>query len=965
MQSRLAAGILTLQSDFCRYYPGILNIMFRQIQDGGVTQKSKALRNIESFLNKDAQAIPENLVKNVTNLLHDSSPLVRADAVSLVSRCLDANPAMERLCLHGVMSLTTDPSNGPKKKAITLLKKIYLNSKSLDHKLGIVASLLPASQDHEKSIAEMARQALEEVWLKVLNANGISDENRLKLKRAERVSLLVQTVRRAQGSPKYLEAFEKFFSSALTSTSPAASVNFRISQEIVADLFEGFVNPETIFAGCTQANVLRPLSIFAKLNPLLFSRDQIKHLEVFFKNVKTTDDVELVGFAAMLYRFVLPQFSNLEQRFVENVWKEMSGNLSKLAQSAFTGNISGKNALVDVVRCLWIMRSFAEKGVAKLLQAVASTLVQAQLLVSLAKDATAQAEQKKKIGSYLILLGTFGKVYDLKEIAAHFHASVSAMAKKFVDDKRITCTEDQVKVLLKPVGPDPSLTLLEVVRPFTKQSWDLTIREIAYCSLGEICQGSPGLFQRTDVETTFKVVFKNDITTLKQIALTQFHDFFVRAERRSDNEPTSSAENATNGTERLGITFQAGDGQVTTNYLARKFLHDVVDIALKNDNDLALMATSIITSISRQGLVHPKECGPALIALGSSSNTQIAQVAAIEHKEIHTKHESMFEKEYMAAFKIAFDYQQEVFHDFHGMVAPPACKPKMLHVFNVMKNGSRKTLKRFIDNLSKLMDFELPKIEESFASLNALLFARFCLENLALFDVPKLEDVAIITNTLENTVLKHTGPGVGVAIDTEVPKKATPASQLQSLPGGHDLDVNLLPMQVSMEAGKTISDARLLQISRACVILQMMWETRGFIRRAYNLHNLLGRIPHKDYQKPASRNNLINGKDLWERFELLCNSLGDRDGMIKHCHDFAELLDVDKDAQFGEEEEDGAEGYVTPDEADEPGVPSSGKGRKRKSSAPLSNTPKKVRGRSSGAKSKKQNSKTPDIDGWE
>jgi cohesin loading factor subunit SCC2 len=43
-------------------------------------------------------------------------------------------------------------------------------------------------------------------------------------------------------------------------------------------------------------------------------------------------------------------------------------------------------------------------------------------------------------------------------------------------------------------------------------------------------------------------------------------------------------------------------------------------------------------------------------------------------------------------------------------------------------------------------------------------------------------------------------------------------------------------------------------------------------------------------------------------------------------------------------------------------VPTSGRGRKRKSNVSLGNTPKKVRGRPAGMKNKKRNSKTPDFD---
>ncbi len=282
----------------------------------------------------------------------------------------------------------------------------------------------------------------------------------------------------------------------------------------------------------------------------------------------------------------------------------------------------------------------------------------------------------------------------------------------------------------------------------------------------------------------------------------------------------------------------------------------------------------------------------------------------------------------------------------------------------MLKGGSRKILKKFIENVCKSINFDLPKLEGSQAGSYALLFARFCLENLALFDVSKLEDVALITNALENIVLKHTGPSVGVAIETEMPIKVMTDPQLsQQLQG--EIGASASPAE---DHKVRITDARLLQITRACVILQMMWETRCFVRRAYNLHNLNGGVLHKDYQKPAVRNNLISGKELWEHFDILYNSFDSRKAMMKRCYEFAELLEVDKDARIGDDEQgDDPAGYVTPDEAEDEGAsaPTSGRGRKRKSSVTVGNTPKKPRGRLNGSKPKKRNSKTPDLDGWD
>jgi cohesin loading factor subunit SCC2 len=530
-------------------------------------------------------------------------------------------------------------------------------------------------------------------------------------------------------------------------------------------------------------------------------------------------------------------------------------------------------------------------------------------------------------------------------------------------------TADQLKRLLEWNGNSVSAFLLEGVRPFTMQSWDMSIREQALRSVGEISQQSPKMIIRADVEKAFKLVFINqDNQDLKRAVLIQFRDFFASAERRSETgAEIAVGQGAVAGAARLDTSFAASDNDSATLHLAQKFLSDIVGIALGKTDDLALLATNIIISISRQGLVHPKEVGPALIALETSPVPHISQKAFLEHQKIHLQHETMFEKEYMTAVAQAYAYQRDVCDDSHGLTNI-AFKPKMHLLFNVLKMGGRKTLKKFLTNICKQIDFELPKLDCTGAVPDVVLFTRFCLENLGLFDYAKVDEIVQLTSSLEGIVLKHTGPAVALAIETEMPQHIPHPVQQPQEPGVDDASV----LNVTLEdlPPAQFPEARLRQLTVACMILQMMWETRSFIKRIYNMQ---GKITAKDFQKPATRMNFVSGKELWDRMSNIMTSLDSRDNMIKQCRDFAELLEVDREAKFDDEEDasdqlaKAAAGYETPDEeanGSGPAAPTSGRGRKRKGSVVGGSTPKKAKGRSKKTQSRK-GSKTPDRDDWD
>jgi cohesin loading factor subunit SCC2 len=512
------------------------------------------------------------------------------------------------------------------------------------------------------------------------------------------------------------------------------------------------------------------------------------------------------------------------------------------------------------------------------------------------------------------------------------------------------------------------------------QIWDMSIRVQALQSLGDICQESPKHFERAEIEKIFKLIFINeDNDQLRRVALGAFNEYFTFAERRSETgAEIAVGKGAATGAERLGTSFVANEDDSATIKIASKFLESFVETALSNDNDLTMLATNIIASISRQGLLHPRFCAVALVVLGTSSNERIAQLAYTEHKRLHEKQESYVEKEYKPAVRRAFRYQTDIFGDSHGM-RESTYSPKLARLFEALKFGKKVTFKKFVANMCQMVDFNPAKLDTSGEVPEPVLFARFCLENLALLDFPHLEELAVCLNALEAIVFKDTGPAVALSIETEMPKQNLATEQRpgqdmlqQQLEATAGVDASFpsyitQPSTASQLTPPTINDARLRQITVACMILQMVWETRAFIRRCYNLHKFQGRIPKKEYAKPAQRNNFVSGKELWERLTPIVGALDSRETMVKACYDFAEVLEVDREAQVGEDEDETglAAGYETPtEETNAAGMPfpTSGRGRKRKSNVSLGNTPKKARGRPASTKNKKRNSRTPDGD---
>jgi cohesin loading factor subunit SCC2 len=969
VQSKIAAGIVTLQNPICKFLTYIVTKMLEKMQDKHSSKlRSRGMTGLEQLIQKDPRVITRENVKYMAACFADVSPMVRESTLSLVATCLEHQPTLLPDFFGYILQLANDPSNGPKKKAIKLLREIYNGPSSMEQKLHIIISLLPASQDAEKAISELARNVLEEIMLST-KSTAKADDSKLKLDRTKRAKLIIDTTQIIHGDPKQLEAFEKFFIYVLSGEAKADDTNIHVCKDLVADMIDEVISPRSGSDTVAQARTMTALSIFAKVRPTLFTIDQIQLLKLYIKVVVTADDLLLVQPTVVIFRHVFPILDSLQATFAEEVRASLISNVPKLAQWAIARTKS-RDTLVDVAHCLWTISPMADQGIQRLLATITSVLCQLRPLTLCTQQEAGQ--NRVKIESYLIILGIFGQVCSLDQYAQEFlqrlRLQASQLAKKLAQPKDLDS-------FLKATSA-PSLLLLETVRPFTTQGWEMDVRVQALRSVGGICQGSPSLFMRAEIEKIYKLVFVNsDNDELRRVALDAFRGYFTFAERRSETgAEIAVGKGAVTGNARLETSFVANENDTATLHIAQKFLQNFVQNALENNNDLAVSATRIIASISRQGLVHPKECGAALVALSTSSNEIIAQTASTEHKRIHEKQESYLEKEYMQAVTMAFHYQVKVFGDSHGM-RETNYSAKLGRLFEALKSGKKATFKKFVGNICKKIDFNFPKLDVSGDMPDSVLLARFCLENLALLDFALLEEVAICLNALEAIVLKNTGSTVALAIESEMPKQwlkvkpphddSQPPPQLY-----HQMGVTTevqAPVQVpeSRLWPLKISDARLRHITVACMILKMIWETRTFIRRCYSLQKLRGSVPQKDYAKPTQRNNFVSGKELWDTLTPTMDALNDRESMIKTCYEFADILNVDSEVQV-DEDEDGDElgaGYETPTEGDTSmPVPTSGRGRKRKSNMSLSNTPKKARGRPTSTKNKKRTSRTPDFD---
>ena len=891
-----------------------------------ITVRTRSLKSVTQMLEKDPSLFDRtSLVNNlILKCAADQSSMVRDNALALVGKCIMLKQTLDPELLKSVLACTHDSTVGIRKRALKFLKDIYQRDfykdmkASKDLKIVLSENLLERVEDSDDGTAELACHILEDVWLSTFwsaaNVDGNSVQGRVSLK--DHVSLIIQTTQRNDKVSLWLDSFLRY---SMSEKSKHLEANLKVNKAFVAANFEGMIDPVELPGNHPQRHILQTLTVFARANPKLFTQQQLEYLQPYISNLTTTDDLNLFRRVVMILRCVLPTLPTIQKDFLSKVQADLLKNVSKLA----------KTELNEVAACLWTIN-----GVLKNIEKLVG--VEINVLKGLRKVEGVDFSQISDQEQNLALKQELTKAQRLIHLAGHFghHCDFETQVERFGKD------------LPWLSGDQVSAKIVSAIKPFVNKGNPLALRLVGLESIGIVCQAWPQNFTQSGIVDIFQGILCEDHRDLQKITLLCFRDFFVSQDDRSNFNASMEAQGSLEN-KRLVNSVTVSDTDGAAALIAQNFIQPVLRIAKTSQDDYALAATEVIASIARQGLIHPKECGPTLVALGTSTNPRIADVAFQQYQTLHLQHESMFEREYMRAIHDAFLYQRNLVKDGTGFTRP-LFRAKLHSMYEVIKTSKSKAQVKFLSNYCAKIDFDLAKLDISREIPDHLEYTRFLIENLAFFDYARMEDLLHVLARTEK-IVGATGAGIAHAINTEVFGLILNSEIGPSLASSSEWDTGSI----------NLDPKRLKKLTTASMILSMLWQARTFIRRLYGINGRENRRegrgrPSKDLNRAPPKNSSITGEKVVENIARICHALDTQELSLQQCREFTELLAIDNEVKIAaDDEEEDPERPQTPsveDDEDSVVIHASGgsKVSKRKGSASQNGTPlRKKRGRPS------------------
>jgi cohesin loading factor subunit SCC2 len=550
---------LLLHRPISRYYDRILSIILGALDHSKVNLRSKALKLVSSLLDEDEDIFSVASVQmSLSNGLVDSSPLVRDAAVEVVGKYLIKHPQNDNELYLILCDRSNDTGTAVRKRVMKIFKEIYDTAPEQEVQVQILDKLLRRMDDEEESVGDLALQSLSDIVFKT--APPLTSMESKQLHRNQILllcDLLYRVYDKSEGQANLLK---KFFSKLLN----PSSRNFNGKRKEIAtqmvDVLSDALSEEP--STTESEKILCVLSVLATANGSLIHSSLLKFLEAYL-----VDDKRPINSLLGYYTLVTLR-CHLETTIPTSKQRLQSLLLTRLTKFNL-------RELPEAVQCLWALSKDTTKKVAA---ALISCL---KLMAPYEKQAKiAGIEQPdQKLVRLVHLIGNLSRFCSLDD---HWELFQSFGAR----------TRDVSGLIIHK--------LIAFCSPLQSPS----MRKLALRNVGNICIGHPRHFLTEEVLQLLaqSITAGNEVEVVLKIVLDHLSNEESNANRIAllEDKKESLDVGVLHGTTKK----QESDG--ASSAIVQSVLDSVLQISLRSEDNLALLATYLLEKILKQGYANPR-----------------------------------------------------------------------------------------------------------------------------------------------------------------------------------------------------------------------------------------------------------------------------------------------------------------------------------------------------------------------
>ncbi|KAJ6584574.1 hypothetical protein B0H19DRAFT_980202 [Mycena capillaripes] len=738
---RVAEEIGTIQMLRNSFQP-ILNVILSALDAPPIFMRTKALRALGQIVTSDPTVLAHpDVRRSIESHLLDSSPAVRDAAVELIGKYMIDSPEVAGDYYNKIADRMADTGLSVRKRVIKLLKAFYAVTEDNDRKIDIAKRLVMRMQDEDDTVKELAIKTIEELWFPVilpsaLKSRGVVAASQDNGPLLSKVAVIMGTSAQFSDRQSPLEDILHQII-AEKQGNDAAYIHARYT-EVCEALIDGLVDASDL-PGFTVNNCVRTIYLFTASYPAILSGSNASTLLPYLKGATTPEEQATTDYLLKIFRASIPHMPRTAIKFAQELQAALQPLVIKPSPAG------GLQGLQETVACMCTVVQCLTHDFPRLVNLLKSCNGRIQQTIKRAAAGPLAATDIRTISILIIIIALLGEHCDFERIRRECPAVVSD---------------------LESISPSRSIiehiynSLLELY----EKCADAGLRGRILQCLGFLFRAQPSLMTMERSAVIMDDIFSSPDEERRGRLLKIIQDFLISeaakhsAKQKGTRLPhpvcpifsffpdTLAVKGKTkpsdvNMDELVGNTDGFADSGVSSAVVQR-YLNHILEAALSQHPQIQAAAIDVLTFTIKQGLAHPLQSFPVIVALETSPSPNLSGRASALHSVLHQKHVSLLNTRYVQSARASFDYQRKVTQEVKGYRGQPPIA--LLQRWYSLVREKRPTRQDFLKALVKI--FHLSRHDE--ASQDDVDFTRYMAENFSAFEYKTQEEVITVIKEL-------------------------------------------------------------------------------------------------------------------------------------------------------------------------------------------------------------------------
>ncbi|XP_054629655.1 nipped-B-like protein A isoform X3 [Dunckerocampus dactyliophorus] len=700
--SCLIVRYLASMRPFAQSFDIYLTQILRVLGESAIAVRTKAMKCLSEVVAVDPSILARSdMQRGVHGRLMDNSTSVREAAVELLGKFVLSRPQLTEQYYDMLIERILDTGISVRKRVIKILRDICLEQPTFSKITEMCVRMIRRVND-EEGIKKLVNETFQKLWFTPTSAHDKETMTRKILNITDVVAACRDTG---------YDWFEQLLQNLLKSEEDASyKPAKKACVQLVDNLVEHILKYEESLAENKGVNSTRlvacitTLYLFSKIRAQLMVKHAMTMQPYLTTKCNTANDFMVICNVAKILELVVPLMEHPSETFLATIEEDLMKLIIKYGMTVVQHCVSCLGAVVNKVTHNY---KFVLACFNKFYGALNKLKVQHQD----DPNSTTLVANKPFLLRSLFTVGA---------LARHFDFDLE----EFKGTNKVVIKEKVLELLLY----------------FTKHE-DEEVKSKAIIGLGFLVIMHPSQMFVPEVKSLYNGILADSASSINlKIQILKNLQTYLQEEDTRMQE----ADREWKKLSKQEDLKEMGDiSSGMSSSIMQLYLKQVLEAFFHTQTSVRNFALNVIALTLNQGLIHPVQCVPYLIAMGTDPEPSMRNKADQQLVEIDKKYTGFIHMKAVAGMKMSFNLQQAIELSrrtiIRGFRQDETSSALCSHLFSMIR-GNRQHRRAFLISLLNLFD------DSSRTDVNMLLFIA---DNLACFPYQSQEEPLFIMHHID------------------------------------------------------------------------------------------------------------------------------------------------------------------------------------------------------------------------